>query len=223
MPKFQNDPAMFQLKSGNKPPFKSMGSSPLYQNEETSEQKESRMRGELTESYQNIQPNTTEAVSTSVAKPVTPEVTMDEKEESIEAGKAGMSATMEKSPVKQSKWHYAAPGPKTSEFFKKARKTGKEMAKRDMAKSGHGAIKDLEAKSKARKGFPKSFNITGSSASDTPGYKDTKMAKAARVGKKVAKVAKKVGKVMGGKTLGVAGMLMGKTASADQPGTGTHG
>ena len=127
-------------------------------------------------------------------------------------------------PLKQgSKWHYAAPGPKTSEFFKKARKTGKEMAQKHMAKSGHGTIKDLEAKN-LKSNMPKSFNITGSSASDTPGYKDTKMAKAAKVGKKVGKkVAKKVAKAVGGRALGVAGMMMAKTASADQPGTGAHG
>ena len=46
----------------------------------------------------------------------------------------------------------------------------------------------------------------------------TKMLK--QVGKKVGK---KVIKGIGGKTLGVAGMMIAKSASADQPGTGKHG
>ena len=49
--------------------------------------------------------------------------------------------------------------------------------------------------------MPKSFNITGSSASDTPGYKDTKMAKVQNI-KKIAKKALKVG----GRVLGVTGV-----------------
>tara|TARA_R110002051_G_C8527971_1_gene469083 strand:+ start:288 stop:707 length:420 start_codon:yes stop_codon:yes gene_type:complete len=46
----------------------------------------------------------------------------------------------------------------------------------------------------------------------------TKMLK--QVGKKVGK---KVIKGIGGKTLGVVGMMIAKSASADQPGTGKHG
>ena len=34
---------------------------------------------------------------------------------------------------------------------------------------------------------------------------------------------KKAGKILGGKTLGVAGMMTAKSATATQPGTGTHG
>ena len=90
---------------------------------------------------------------------------------------------------------------------------------------------DYKAKSK----LPKNFNAKGG-PSTTPGYKDTKIAKAAKhkksfdarqvskqKGKQFVKGLKKAGKFVGGKTLGVAGMMMAKSASADQPGTGKHG
>ena len=90
--------------------------------------------------------------------------------------------------------------------------------------------------------MPKNFNIKGD-PSTTPGFKDTKIAKAAKHKKsfdarqvskqkgkqfvkglkKAGKFVGKAGKFVGGKTLGVAGMMMAKSASADQPGTGKHG
>ena len=87
---------------------------------------------------------------------------------------------------------------------------------------------------KQKDDLPKSFNYKGSSWREkTPGYESTKAAKhkqsfdkfqtQVKKGKQFVKGLKKFGKIVGGKTLGVAGMLMGKTASADQPGTGTHG
>ena len=44
-----------------------------------------------------------------------------------------------------------------------------------------------------------------------------------KVGKAVKKSIGKIGKFLGGKTLGVAGMLSAKTSKADQPGVGKHG
>ena len=77
----------------------------------------------------------------------------------------------------------------------------------------------------------KNFNKTGSKASTTPGYSTTKAANkglpknfnatgSSKAGK-FAKVAKKVvgkgGKFLGGKLLGVAGMMMATSSKADQP------
>tara|TARA_R110000765_G_scaffold133_2_gene374 strand:+ start:229 stop:585 length:357 start_codon:yes stop_codon:yes gene_type:complete len=75
------------------------------------------------------------------------------------------------------------------------------------------------------------FNKTGTSKSTTPGYSTTKGAnkglpkgfnatgtsKAGKFAKVVKKVAGKAGKFLGGKTLGVAGMLMATSSKADQP------
>ena len=79
----------------------------------------------------------------------------------------------------------------------------------------------------------KGFNVTGSSATEKILTKQEKSAKhkqnfdarqaSKQKGKQFVKGLKKFSKIVGGKTLGVAGMLMGKTASADQPGTGKHG
>ena len=88
---------------------------------------------------------------------------------------------------------------------------------------------------------PKNFNTTGSKASTTPTWdptkrqdvtkyvKGTKAYKAANPStlSKVSKVGKKVLKkglkFLGGKALGVAGMLSATSATATQPGAGTHG
>ena len=66
----------------------------------------------------------------------------------------------------------------------------------------------------------KNFNTKGSKGTvgKTPGYSTTKAAKAAKkVGKVAKKVAGKAGKFLGGKALGVAGMLMATSSKADQP------
>jgi len=90
------------------------------------------------------------------------------------------------------------------------------------------------AEPKVNKGsMPKNFNTTGSKGSTTPGYKSTKAAKTAKVKafkefdkwhktlKKspsvISKHAAKVGKFLGGKALGVAGMMMATSSKADQP------
>ena len=59
---------------------------------------------------------------------------------------------------------------------------------------------------KSKSSIPKNFNMTGSSKAG-----------------KFIKWAKKGGKFLGGKTLGVAGMLGATSAKATQPGTGKHG
>ena len=56
----------------------------------------------------------------------------------------------------------------------------------------------------ANKGLPKNFNATGTS-------------KAGKLAKVAKKVVGKAGKFLGGKTLGVAGMLMATSSKADQP------
>ena len=66
----------------------------------------------------------------------------------------------------------------------------------------------------------KNFNTKGnkSTVGKTPGHSTTKMAKVAKKAGKVAKkVAGKAGKFLGGKALGVAGMLMATSSKADQP------
>ena len=86
---------------------------------------------------------------------------------------------------------------------------------------------------------PKDFNTKGSSWPEkTPGYKDTKIAKTAKhkksfdkfqsqklkgkqfvkgIKKGGIKAVKKAGKFLGGKTLGILGMLSATTSKADQP------
>ena len=89
--------------------------------------------------------------------------------------------------------------------------------------------------SKSSKTKPKNFNTTGSKASTTPKWdptkrqdvtkyvKGTKAYKAANPSKTtkalnvVKKFAPKVTKFLGGKALGVAGMLMSTSSKADQP------
>ena len=56
----------------------------------------------------------------------------------------------------------------------------------------------------ANKGLPKNFNATGTS-------------KAGKLAKVAKKVVGKAGKFLGGKTLGVVGMLMSTSSKADQP------
>ena len=56
----------------------------------------------------------------------------------------------------------------------------------------------------ANKGLPKNFNATGTS-------------KAGKFAKVAKKVVGKAGKFLGGKTLGVVGMLMSTSSKADQP------
>ena len=73
----------------------------------------------------------------------------------------------------------------------------------------------------------KDFNKTGSKASTTPGYSTTKgankglpknfnMVGTSKAGK-FAKYLPKISKFLGGKTLGVLGIMIGKTSKADQP------
>mgnify|MGYP005825298061 CR=1 FL=1 len=129
---------------------------------------------------------------------------------------------------------------------KKLKGTGVIMDAEEKKRMSESKRKYIEKKKKSpakqKEGFPKSFNITGSSASDTPGYKDTKMAKAAKKAQgvlpgkgwglstkapktpkapkattKFVKGLKKAGKFAGGKTLGVAGMMMATSSKADQP------
>jgi len=75
------------------------------------------------------------------------------------------------------------------------------------------------------------FNKTGSKASTTPDYSTTKAAnkglpknfnttgtsKAGKFAKVVKKFGGKAGKFLGGKALGIAGMLMATSSKADQP------
>ena len=82
----------------------------------------------------------------------------------------------------------------------------------------------------ANKGLPKNFNTQGGKTT-TPGYNTTKAAnkglpkgfnttgtsKAGKFAKVAKKVVGKAGKFLGGKTLGVAGMLMATSSKADQP------
>jgi len=60
------------------------------------------------------------------------------------------------------------------------------------------------AKSKSKSKYPKNFNATGTS-------------KAGKIAKVAKKVAGKAGKFLGGKALGIAGMLMATSSKADQP------
>ena len=75
--------------------------------------------------------------------------------------------------------------------------------------------------------LPKDFNIKGSASSTTPGYSTTKGANkglpknfntvgTSKAGK-FAKYIPKISKFLGGKTLGVLGMMIGTTSKADQP------
>ena len=77
--------------------------------------------------------------------------------------------------------------------------------------------------------MPKGFNVTGSKASTTPGYSTTKKgsmpksfnrtgsSKAGKFAKVAKKAIGKAGKFLGGKDLGVAGMMMATSSKADQP------
>ena len=72
-----------------------------------------------------------------------------------------------------------------------------------------------EVKKTAKK--PANFNMKGGKTT-TPGFSTTKIGKAAnKAGKVAKKVAGKAGKFLGGKALGVAGMLMATSSKADQP------
>ena len=71
------------------------------------------------------------------------------------------------------------------------------------------------------KQFVKNLKIKGDLVSKKPASTLQKVIKAFKNTPK--QFAKQAGKFIGGKTLGVAGMMMAKSASADQPGTGTHG
>ena len=72
-------------------------------------------------------------------------------------------------------------------------------------------------RSPAKQGMPKSFNMKGS-PSTTPGFSETKLGKLLKLGKKTVKtVAKRNPYVI------IANMMVGKSATATQPGTGEHG
>jgi len=116
-------------------------------------------------------------------------------------------------------------------------KTGKGAVSLRDAKGGRGSLDfwnqsadevEVASKRAAREHYvandnfsknkkPANFNMKGGKTT-TPGYSTTKAAKAAKkVGKVAKKVVGKAGKFLGGKTLGVAGMLMATSSKADQP------
>ena len=94
---------------------------------------------------------------------------------------------------------------------------------------GMGKEADANLSKKLNPG-PKNFNTKGGKSS-TPGYKTTKSAnkglpknfntvgtsKAGKLAKVAKKVVGKAGKFLGGKTLGIAGMMMATSSKADQP------
>jgi len=67
-----------------------------------------------------------------------------------------------------------------------------------------GEALEHHKKYKAKKSMPKNFNTTGSS-------------KAGKFAKVAKNVLGKAGRFFGGKALGVAGMLMASSSTADQP------
>lgn len=79
----------------------------------------------------------------------------------------------------------------------------------------------FQAQKQKGKQFVKNLKIKGDLVSKKPASTLQKVIKAFKNTPK--QFAKQAGKFIGGKTLGVAGMMMAKSASADQPGTGTHG
>jgi len=116
---------------------------------------------------------------------------------------------------------------KKSKAVKKFFEDKKTVTKKEFEK----ALKRQDKKRFTSPAKQKDFNKTGSKASTTPGYSTTKAANkglpknfnatgSSKAGK-FAKVAKKVvgkgGKFLGGKLLGVAGMLMATSSKADQP------
>ena len=107
-----------------------------------------------------------------------------------------------KSPLKQK---FGLQGVKSSEkakFFKEAKKRAKKAFKRDAAKSGHGTIEDLKAKSKGTKPKPPR-------TSKFPTTAKTKMLK--QVAKKGAKTF--AGRLAGGLAGGLAGAAGGFLAA----------
>ena len=95
---------------------------------------------------------------------------------------------------------------------------------------GMGKEADANLSKKVNTGKPTSFNTKGGKTT-TPGYSTTKGAnkglpknfnttgtsKAGKLAKVAKKVIGKAGKFLGGKTLGVAGMMMATSSKADQP------
>ena len=67
-----------------------------------------------------------------------------------------------------------------------------------------GEALEHHKKYKAKKSMPKNFNTTGSS-------------KAGKFAKVAKNVLGKAGRFLGGKTLGIAGMMMATSSKADQP------
>ena len=65
--------------------------------------------------------------------------------------------------------------------------------------------------------MPKDFNVKGSSSSTTPKYTNISNITKGNIVSGGKQVAKKVGKFLGGKALGVGGMMMATSSKADQP------
>jgi len=137
---------------------------------------------------------------------------------------------MGSSPVKQGKKYTQKPGGMILNEMKEAEHAIKraeiKKAKNFNAKGGKSTTPGYKttksAKAAAKTTLPKNFNTTGTS----------KAGKLAKVAKKPASIlgrttkvfkntakqfAKKAGKLVGGKALGVAGMMMATSAKADQP------
>ena len=84
-----------------------------------------------------------------------------------------------------------------------SKETVKKLQKGPYVKGGQNANQKIAEVTKKPK-LPKNFNATGSS-------------KAGKFVKVAKKFSKKAVKFLGGKTLGVAGMLMATSSKADQP------
>jgi len=94
---------------------------------------------------------------------------------------------------------------------------------------GFKGFKESPAKQRVSD-LPKNFNVEGSKGSTTPGYSTTKAAtelpknfnatgssKAGKFAKVTKNIFGKAGKFLGGKALGIAGMMMATSSKADQP------
>ena len=139
----------------------------------------------------------------------------------------------------------SSPVKKETEYAKAVRENlmNKGKAHNNWGRPGYDSITGRPSNNM---GLPKNFNTKGSKGSATPGHKTTKVAKTtkatlpknfnakgtskagklAQLAKKTLstnlvsggkQVLKKAAKVIGGKTLGVAGMLMATSSKADQP------
>ena len=78
-------------------------------------------------------------------------------------------------------------------------------------------IKQKKSPVKQKSDMPKDFNVKGSSSSTTPKYTNISNITKGNIVSAGKQVAKKVGKFLGGKALGVGGMMMATSSKADQP------